>query len=234
MRMASRKFILALIFLSAFFAQSFVQTETVIPETGDVEIIDYTFSVASIHDPEGFDSSKETANSENQTSKTVQINEFVEKLNNGQAGVIRGIYSEDHFALGVVGQPASQPAFVSSIDEIITEFSMPKEYGVIGMLAHNYLAGHYFFDLQAGDIIQIVYGDGAVDQYMVSEIQEYQALSPNSPYSQFKDLHSEEVLSATQLFKRVYMGEHHLTLQTCIQVGTLDSWGRLFLIAEPI
>jgi hypothetical protein len=65
-------------------------------------------------------------------------------------------------------------------------------------------------------------------------VLEYQALSPKSASSSFKNVVSGDTLTATQLFQRVYTGEPHLTLQTCIQVGSEDSWGRLFIIAEPL
>ena len=32
-------------------------------------------------------------------------------------------------------------------------------YGVTGILAHNYLSGKYFFDLEVGDELQLVYGN---------------------------------------------------------------------------
>ena len=111
---------------------------------------------------------------------------------------------------------------------------MPKKYGITGIIAHNYLAGAAFFDLEIGNIVKVVYGDGSISQYRITDIQEYQALSPNSATSEFKDLETDVQISATQLFKRVYTGEHHLTLQTCIQVGPEDSWGRLFVIADPV
>ena len=73
-----------------------------------------------------------------------------------------------------------------------------------------------------------------VVDYRVADIREYQALQPNSATSQFVDILTGEKISATQLFKRVYMGSHHLTLQTCIEQGSVDSWGRMFVIAYPI
>ena len=165
---------------------------------------------------------------------TKQASEFINKLITGEPDIIKGIFAEKKFALFVVEQPQNRPAFVSSISEVVTEFQMPKEYGVIGLIAHNYLAGRYFFKLQLGDIVQVIYGDGSNRGYRISEIREYQALNPNSPFSDFVNLETDDVVSSMKLFKSVYTGEHHLTLQTCIQVGSEDSWGRLFLIAEPI
>ena len=174
--------------------------------------------------------------SEKETSKEKQavLQEFVKSVVDGESDAVRGIYVENVFEYPVVKQPANQPGFVSTQQDVVTKFAMADKYGVIGLLAHNYLAGESFFDLKTNDVVQVVYGDGTVESYQVTEVLEYQALSPKSASSSFKDLDSGETLSSTQLFKKVYTGEPHLTLQTCIQVGSEDSWGRLFIIAEPI
>ena len=168
------------------------------------------------------------------SQSNTELQAFVETVTDGMADVVRGIYIEDQFEFPVIQQPSGQPGYVSSQTNVLTEFAMAKKYDVTGILAHNYLAGEDFFNLQAGDVVQVVYGDGMIQQYEITEILEYQALSPNSATSSFIDLETDEQLSATQLFNRVYTGSHHLTMQTCIQVGSEDSWGRLFLIAEPI
>lgn len=162
------------------------------------------------------------------------IQDLINSVVDGRSDVIRGMYVKGNMALEVIQQPSGQAAFVSAVDEVITEFSMARKFGVIGMLAHNFLAGRYFSDIQIGDEINIVYGDGEISTYVVTDIQSYQALQPNSPQSQFLNLVSNQKLSATELFYQVYAGNHHLTLQTCIQVGEIDTWGRLFIIAEPV
>jgi len=178
--------------------------------------------------------SNESSINNSETAKAAILQEFVNSVADGEAGIIRGIYAEDNFKYPVIQQPSSQPAFVSEHEDMLTEFSLSKKYGVTGMLAHNFLAGLSFFTLETDDILQVVFGDGTIQTYTITEILKYQALSPDSPTSSFLDLDSGETLTATQLFKRVYTGTHHLTLQTCIQVGSEDSWGRLFLIAEPL
>ena len=78
------------------------------------------------------------------------------------------------------------------------------------------------------------YGDGSISKYVVTDIQEYQALQPDSPRSDFRDLGTDKVISASELFKRMYMESEQVTFQTCIWKGDEDSWGRLFVIADPI
>jgi hypothetical protein len=71
--------------------------------------------------------------------------------------------------------------------------------------------------------------------YQVTKIENYQALSPNSPYSDFLSLDgSNQKLSATQLFSKIYTQENHLVLQTCLEKDGDLSWGRTFIIAEEI
>lgn len=171
---------------------------------------------------------------ENQDNSGISLDEFAQSLVNGQEGIIRGLYLEGKFSYQVVQQPNDDAAFVSTMEDVVTEFSMAKKYGVTGLLAHNFLAGADFFSVEIGDLIHVVYGNGEILTYKVVDIQSYQALSPNSASSNFVDLETSENLAATQLFKRVYMGGHHLTLQTCIQQDGEDSWGRLFIIADSL
>jgi hypothetical protein len=157
---------------------------------------------------------------------------LVESLTNGNAWQVVGVYVEDLLALRVVQQPASDPAYVSTLPNTATYFAMVTQVtGNTGLLAHNYLAGIYYFDLVPGQVVVLIYGDGRTEEYMVSEMQEYQALNPNSPTSNFVDLASGETLSSTDLFYMVYGGSARTTLQTCIAQGNEPSWGRLFVIA---
>ena len=214
--------------------QAFAPVSSFIPETGTALHDLPVKSELSIIDPDAYAIAKKAAQSETSEQQSAKMIDFVSSLVNGESDSIRGIYSEEDFALPVVQQPSGKPGFVSTIDGVVTEFSMAKKYGVTGIIAHNYLAGGNFFSLEIGEVIEVVYGDGEILRYEITSIQSYQALSPDSASSQFVDLVTSEKISATQLFKRVYMGSHHLTLQTCIQQGSEDSWGRLFIIAEPV
>lgn len=160
--------------------------------------------------------------------------DFVETVKNGDETVLRGIYVANLMALPIVQQPYGQPGFVSSTDSVLTQFSMASEVGNLGLLAHNYLAGKFFPMIKQGHRIVLIYGDGYMESFLVEDILSYQALSPLSPYSQFKDLKTESILSAEDLFREVYRGDYHLTLQTCIANEGNASWGRLFIIAKPI
>lgn len=162
------------------------------------------------------------------------LNEFVETVKDGNADTLRGVYVSGVMAYPIVQQPYGYPGFVSTTEDVTTQFRMASEAGNIGLLAHNYLAGSSFPAIKKNDQIILVYGDGHMESFLVENIQKYQALSPLSPYSQFKNMETQTTITAEELFKEVYRGEYHLTLQTCINNEGNSSWGRLFIIAKPI
>ena len=159
---------------------------------------------------------------------------FVDQVFTGQTETITGIYVDEDFALDVVQQPQNDPGYISSADGTLTDFRMARDYGTIGMLAHNYLAGEHFDELEIGDTIFLVYGATQFVTYTITNVERYQALTPNSPYSAFVSLDDPEVqLSAESLFYQIYGQEDALVLQTCIEKDGELSWGRLFITAEP-
>jgi len=223
------------IFLFWVISVGLTRTTLVLPETGlPLSIGEEIPSLKKYYGTKLFNSEQNTPPESDQNFQDISFQSFVNRVIDGEKKSVRGIYSEGVLAFPVVKQPDNQPGFVSSIDGVVTEFSLASSNGVTGLLAHNYLSGRYFYNIDIGDEIQIIYGDGAIKSYKVIAFEQYQALQPDSPHSRFVDLESGEQLSATDLFKRVYLGDHHLTLQTCIQEGGVDSWGRLFIIADPI
>lgn len=164
----------------------------------------------------------------------VSIDQFIANIIDGQSDSIRGVYTDSVFALKVVQQPSNDAGYVSPAVETVTQFNLAKKYDTIGLLAHNTAAGQYFFDVADGKIINVIYGDGTVARYQVKEVYQYQALSPNSATSDFVDLESGATYSAAEVFYQMYTGDPHLTLQTCIERDSVDTWGRLFILAYPL
>lgn len=164
---------------------------------------------------------------------TTSFSEFYKSVQNGDANTLRGVYVTDTLALPVVQQPYGNAGYVSTQIDVTTQFRMAAAYGNVGLLAHNHLAGKYFSDLKVGQEVRLIYGDGHIEYFVVSEVLEYQALQPNNPYSSFRNLNGGEILTASEMFGRVYLGERHITFQTCIQANGDSSWGRLFVIAVP-
>jgi hypothetical protein len=159
--------------------------------------------------------------------------QFSKSVQNGQKDILRGVYIDNIMALPVVQQPSGNASYVSDTDGEATQFRMASQFGNVGLLAHNHLSGKSFSTLVAGQEVRLIYGDGRVEYFIVKEVLSYQALQPDSPYSSFKNLNGNETLTAEQMFKRVYFGDHHLTFQTCIETNGNQSWGRLFVIAVP-
>jgi hypothetical protein len=161
------------------------------------------------------------------------LTDFSKSVQNGKADVLRGVYVNDVLALPVAQQPYGNAGYVSNIDGEITQFGMASQYGNIGLLAHNHLSGRSFSQLAVGQEVRLVYGDGTTQSFIITEVMQFQALQPTSPYSSFRNLSKDETLTAEQMFKRVYLGDRHVTFQTCIEANGNTSWGRLFIIAVP-
>lgn len=159
--------------------------------------------------------------------------EFIKTVSNNTSQPA-GIYLSNTLAFPVVQQPADNPAFVSTKENVVTNFAFASQYKTTGLLAHNYLAGAQFTSINNGDHLALILGNGTVVYYKVTAIRSYQALQPYSPYSNFIDLaDTSRKLTATDLFMETYGVADRLILQTCIDAEGIDSWGRLFIIAEP-
>jgi len=160
---------------------------------------------------------------------------FAAQVGGGDGHVPVGLYLPEHLAARVVSQPAGNPGFVPFQPDQVALFRLALQYDVLGFLAHNTLAGAAFFALREGDVFYVIYGDGEVQPFLVTRVLRYQALSPNSPYSEFIDLRTGERLTATQVFYRTYgAAKGGAVLQTCIAREGLANWGRLFLLARPL
>jgi hypothetical protein len=136
----------------------------------------------------------------------------------------------------VTGQPGGDESYISTDENVLTQYEKPAEYGVTALLAHNYLtSGKTLSKLKPDQDVYIVYGDGKVSRYRVSRIEYYQALSPHDIRSDFRDLNGPggEILGFSQLFDRIYTAPNRLVFQTCLEANGDLSWGRVFISAEP-
>lgn len=162
------------------------------------------------------------------------LDSFTTSLIDGQADVLRGVYIPGVLANAVVQQPEGYPDFVSADRDLLTHFDQASQLGSTGILAHNFLAGSRFSEILPGQMIYLIYGDGRTSAYVVREILRYQALQPASTYSEFIDLTNGRQLDTAELFAAIYGRRGALILQTCIEYQGLSTWGRLFLVAEPV
>ena len=159
--------------------------------------------------------------------------EFTKTVQSSEANVLRGVYVPEVLALPVSQQPAGNSGYVSNKEGEVTQFGMAAQFGNVGLLAHNHLSGRLFSQLALGQEVRLVYGNGTVEYFVITQILQFQALEPTSQYSSFRDLTNDEMLTVEQVFKKVYRGERHVTFQTCIAGTESLSWGRLFVIAIP-
>jgi hypothetical protein len=166
---------------------------------------------------------------------TADLEAFAASVKNNQASQVVGVYADGVFSLPVREQPGGDESYVSSENNTVTRYNTPERYGVIALLAHNYLSGRAFFKLRQNQEIVIVYGDGRLARFRISSIQNFQAISPNDVRSDFRDLNIPNggLLTYSQLFSRVYTNSGTLVFQTCIEVNGEYSWGRMFIIANP-
>jgi hypothetical protein len=172
---------------------------------------------------------------ETEVESALTFDSFVAQVKNGDKDQVVGVYVEQVLALKVIQQPASNPGFVSERNGETTYFYLVYEvYKNDGLIAHNYLSGGLFFQLNPGQTATIIYGDGSLRDFEIRRIQRYQALSPNSPYSDFLNLNTDELLNATNLFNLIYGGELKLTFQTCIERDGEPSWGRIFITGDEL
>jgi hypothetical protein len=159
---------------------------------------------------------------------------FVNRVKTGKAEDLVGVYVPEVFAAQVAMQPTGDAGFVTPRPNFVTQFSLASRFGSTGLLAHNYLAGKSFSQLSENQTFHLIYGDGSVSTFMVTDILRYQALEPNSVSSTFKDLDNSESLTSSELFLKVYNRPGMVIFQTCISANGNSAWGRLFIIAEPL
>ncbi len=160
----------------------------------------------------------------------------VEKLFSPKKAVssVNAIFLGNDHILHVVEQPAGKPEYVSEMTGTVTNFQLAAKYGIIGLIAHNYLGGKYFSELKIGDRVFAMNGYQGSQAYEVTQILHFRALNPQSPRSDFIDLDNGKRRNVNDVFRQVYTGSHHLVLQTCIERGNNKEWGRLFVIAKPL
>jgi hypothetical protein len=164
------------------------------------------------------------------------LDQFIQAVSGSGTEEVTGVYISGRFSLPVLQQPTGDDGFVSTQDQTLTQFGLPNAYDTVGLLAHNNLSGKMFFDLHEGEEVVIVYGNGSLAKYRITQIERYQALSPTSEYSYFIDLSDPDPvkLTSAQVFQRVYTAGNRVVFQTCIAADGNLSWGRIFVIAEKI
>lgn len=163
------------------------------------------------------------------------LRDFIRSVQNGVSGDLVGVYVPGVAAFPVVEQPAGNYGYVSREADAVTLFGLAMNYGTVGLLAHNDLAGEEFNKLLLSMRFILIYGNGKMERFSITDIKYYRALQPNSPYSDFEDLENRGVLlTAVELFNQMYTVEDRVVFQTCVSANGQPSWGRLFVTAEQV
>jgi hypothetical protein len=126
------------------------------------------------------------------------------------------------------------PESFMRISGVATQFGLAAHNLVIGLMAHDDLAGAFFSYLKMGQEVCIVYGDGRVGYYQINHLARFKAPQPDSQNGIYMDLNLNITYTAQDLFTMFYNGDAHVTFQACIHQGENLSWGQLFVTAIPV
>lgn len=128
-------------------------------------------------------------------------------------------------SFGIASQNGD-PMAVTIDPGLVTLYETAYDTGVIGLLAHNYLAGEAFYQLDPGERLYL-----GRQAYQVREVIQYQTLSPY----EFLDLATGELLTGEEAIQAVYLDRKpgSLVLQTCLEKYGDPDWGVTFWVATP-
>jgi len=160
------------------------------------------------------------------------LDTFIRQVSDGHSGVVKGLFVDGVMAVRVVQQPQGNAAFISVEDQTATQFQSATPFNVVGLLAHNFLSGRDFFRLKMGQDLILVFGDGKLQHYRVSEIGDFQRLTLSDLRSDFLELSNNQRWTTDQVFARYYQKPNRLTLQTCIEHDGVWDWGVRFITAD--
>jgi hypothetical protein len=144
------------------------------------------------------------------------------------------VFVQNALALRIIQQPEGNPGYIDFAIDTVTQFQTAALYDTIGLLAHNHLAGGLFFDLELGQEVKIIYGNGEIVRYELDKIKQYQVIHPFDPFSDMIDLDTGELMSSYEVFREVYQGDEHVTFQTCIVNEGISTWGRIYIMGTLI
>lgn len=117
------------------------------------------------------------------------------------------------------------PMAVTTNPMEVTLYETAYDAGVIGLLAHNYLAGQAFYQLEIGDRLYLNHRP-----YQVMNIIQYQTMNPY----EFMDLSSGDILTGEEAIRAIYLDRPGaLVLQTCLEKYGNPDWGLTFWVAYP-
>ena len=137
------------------------------------------------------------------------------------------VYAPGAFNFEIVGQESDYE--VTLQNGAVSLFEGPFiDYGVVGLLGHDFLSGGEFYELERGDRLIMWLEGGGLEAYQITEIWRFQAVGLDYPFQALADLETGSVLSEEEVFEAMYRRPGGLVLQTCIDGG----WGLAFWVGE--
>lgn len=159
---------------------------------------------------------------------------FIQEITNGNANDLVGLYAPYTLAYKIVSQPQGEANWIDEREGVVTQFSLARDTGSIGLLAHYEHAGSSFYHLIPGQSVYLIYGDGKAVRYQITEIDTYKAEEPQEPTTSFITAADGRLVAQSDVFNQIYNSPGRLILQTCLVSENSHTWGRMFVIAEPV
>ena len=117
------------------------------------------------------------------------------------------------------------------VSEVIGQFELAAQMQNIGLIAHNHLVGGDFLRLRPDMLVRVTMADESIQLFEIYSLTSYQASNPYDFTQSFVDLATGDFLHPVDLFHRMYR-PNELTLQTCIEIDGLPTWGVFFVQAK--
>lgn len=180
--------------------------------------------------PDGVETGRGTSTAwVDENHEHARLRAWIAGLPEGDPDTVISVFVPDILAQPVVPQRSSLDVTIDPQE--ISQFRLAQTYGSIGLLAHNYLIGAKFFEIEVGDRAYAIYGDGHYDVYQVTEIADYQAIN----LYVYRDLITNARLDQYALVDKIYGAKNdRLVFQTCIEKDGALSWGRRFVLAQLV
>lgn len=159
--------------------------------------------------------------------------DLIARQMNGNPDQVVGAYVEEIMAAEVVQQPEDDGEWVSSQVNTLTNYQAASALGVKGLLANPEQTGALFSQLQQGQDVIIINGDGSLLTYQVVATLEFQVVTPGDPNSDLIELQYKIRMPAEVVFAGIYNGTDRVVFQTNIVRDGITNWGRMYVVAFP-
>lgn len=128
-----------------------------------------------------------------------------------------GLWADGLMALRIVEGHDND---VPSTNSTASTYGWALDHGVLGLLIHDYLGGSRIYQLNRGNRIALILGDGSVEWYVSQDSVYYESLGYSSagftgPFRLWSCFACPYDQSVNELQWRHYAGEPHLAIQTC-------------------